>query len=72
MPIYEYRCGSCGAREERLEPLGALEIHACETCGQAEGMVRQLSVAAVAVGGSQSEAPPCGRGGCAPGACPFA
>lgn len=72
MPIYEYRCGSCGAREERLEPLGAPETHACEACGQTQGMARQPSVAAVAVGGSAPEAPACARGACSTGACPFA
>lgn len=73
MPLYEYRCEACGVREERLEPLAAPEAHACEACGRPEGMRRQLSVAAVAIGGPRPGAPPCGTGGgCAGGGCPFA
>ncbi len=73
MPIYEYQCGFCGAREERLEVLGSPEIRACETCGQAEGMKRRLSVAAVAVGKGRAEGTTCSPGGgCPMGGCPFA
>lgn len=72
MPLYEYRCEGCGTREERLEPLAAPEVHACEACGRPEGMRRQLSVAAVALGSQRPEPPPCGTGGgCASGGCPF-
>ncbi len=71
MPLYEYRCASCGAREERLEALGAPDVHTCETCGQPEGMKRQLSVAAVASRGTMPEGP-CGGGSCPTGTCPFA
>lgn len=73
MPIYEYWCESCGAREERLEPMGAPVRHACEACGGEEGMRRQHSVPAVAVGAAAGEAPACGvGGGCPTGGCPFA
>lgn len=51
MPIYEYRCEACGSQEERLESFSAPERHECTSCGAAEGMARQLSVAAFALGG---------------------
>ena len=70
MPLYEYACQSCGAREERLESLSAPASHACPTCGQDGGMARQLSVAAVASAGTSGAF--ASGGGCATGACPFA
>jgi putative FmdB family regulatory protein len=84
MPLYEYRCEACGQPEEKLESLSAPEVHACSACGAAEGMKRQISVAAFALTGggwykgasesasSASEAPK--GGGCAAGGCgcPFA
>ena len=51
MPLYEYRCEACGQPEERLESLSAPEVHACSACGAAEGMRRQVSVAAFALSG---------------------
>lgn len=51
MPLYEYRCEACGQPEEKLEGLSAPETHACPACGQAEGMKRQVSVAAFALTG---------------------
>ena len=33
MPIYEYRCRSCGATREELAPVGAPPPAACERCG---------------------------------------
>lgn len=51
MPIYEYRCEACGTQEERLEAFSAPEQHECTACGVPEGMKRQLSVAAFALGG---------------------
>ncbi len=51
MPLYEYRCEACGQPEEKLESLSAPVIHACLACGAAEGMKRQLSVAAFALAG---------------------
>jgi putative FmdB family regulatory protein len=51
MPLYEYRCDSCGAREEKLEPMSAPERHGCPECGQDQAMARQLSVAAFALSG---------------------
>ena len=51
MPLYEYRCEACGQPEEKLESLSAPEVHACPACGAAEGMKRQLSVAAFTLAG---------------------
>lgn len=64
MPLYEYACSTCGAREERLEPLSAASSHDCPSCGTGAGMQRQLSAAAVAVAGAGPS--------CATGTCPFA
>ncbi|MCE1229554.1 MAG: zinc ribbon domain-containing protein [Firmicutes bacterium] len=52
MPIYEYRCQSCGKSEETLEPMSAPLTHDCPSCGQAQGMQRQVSAAAFALQGS--------------------
>jgi putative FmdB family regulatory protein len=32
MPIYEYRCPSCGNRFERLVRMGSVERPICPTC----------------------------------------
>jgi putative FmdB family regulatory protein len=84
MPLYEYRCEACGQPEEKLESLSAPATHVCPTCGAAEGMKRQLSVAAFTLAGggwykgaaSEPAAPPAvsaeapkGGHGCAAGGC---
>ena len=51
MPLYEYRCESCGAAEEKLEPLSAPERHGCPQCGTDGGMARQLSRVAFSFSG---------------------
>ncbi|HWH31708.1 MAG TPA: FmdB family zinc ribbon protein [Egibacteraceae bacterium] len=34
MPIYEYRCETCGADDERLQALGAdAPVDGCQACG---------------------------------------
>ena len=74
MPIYEYRCETCGQREELLQNLSAAESHDCG-CGAPLGMRRQLSVPALAsqdgYAGAAAE-PPCATGGGCGGDCPFA
>lgn len=52
MPLYEYRCESCGSQEEKLEPMSAPERHDCPECGKTEAMARQISVAAFALTGA--------------------
>jgi len=83
MPLYEYRCEACGQPEEKLESLSAPEVHACGACGAAQGMKRQVSVAAFTLAGGgwykgaasepavpapKAEAPKSGHG-CAAGGC---
>jgi len=68
MPIYEYKCLACGVREERLEGIAAPVTHDCLTCGEVEGMNRQLSMASVSTSGgpdpSYGSAPSCMGGSC--------
>jgi putative FmdB family regulatory protein len=51
MPLYEYRCETCGEQEEKLEGFSAPTEHACEHCGAAAGMRRQISVTAFTLAG---------------------
>lgn len=44
MPIYEYRCGSCGFEKEYLQKLSDAPITDCPACGKA-AMVKLLSAA---------------------------
>lgn len=34
MPLYEYRCDSCGQRFERIQKFSDLAIEACPACGR--------------------------------------
>jgi len=34
MPIYEYRCGSCGTRREVLQKMSDAPLSECPSCGQ--------------------------------------
>jgi putative FmdB family regulatory protein len=66
MPIYEYRCGTCGRAFERL--VNGQQAVACPTCGSADvtrllslfGLKSGQGVVASAGGGGCG----CGRGGC--------
>jgi len=51
MPLYEYRCETCGGTEELLESFSAPSQHDCSQCGAAAGMRRQISVAAFNLSG---------------------
>jgi putative FmdB family regulatory protein len=33
MPVYEYRCRSCGATREDVQPMGSPPPGPCEVCG---------------------------------------
>lgn len=71
MPIYEYRCGSCGTSFDRLRPMDRMDDDApCPDC--AGDSHRQLSVFA-AFSSSNGEtgaiAGAGGCGGCGPGGC---
>ncbi|WP_394366760.1 FmdB family zinc ribbon protein [Mesoterricola silvestris] len=72
MPIYEYKCGSCGQWAENLESMGASAEHDCPSCGCASGMKRQLSTTAFAFAGAKEPGPAMGGSCCSGGGCPFA
>jgi putative FmdB family regulatory protein len=62
MPLYEYRCTSCGHRFEVLQPVGAgNETLTCPQCGLARPE-RQLSTFAASTKASDAG---CGASGCA-------
>jgi putative FmdB family regulatory protein len=39
LPLYEYECGKCGARTERIEKLSGPHLRKCPQCG---GKVRRM------------------------------
>jgi putative FmdB family regulatory protein len=51
MPLYEYRCSACGAKEEKIQSFSAPTEHDCPQCGQGAGMSRQLSRTAFTLSG---------------------
>lgn len=80
MPIYEYRCSSCGTQKEHLQKISAEPLTTCPSCG-GETYEKQLTAAGFQLkgngwyatdfkGGSSpapsNAAPPCqgGSGGC--------
>ena len=83
MPIYEYRCSSCGAQKDVMQKISDAPLTVCTECGQ-ETFSKQLSAAGFQLKGSgwyatdfkggckpaesKSETAPCG-GNCA---CPMA
>ena len=82
MPIYEYRCESCGSSKEHLQKMSDAPLTTCPACG-AEAYAKQLSAAGFQLkgtgwyatdfkGGSKAakadSTPPCqgGTGACTP------
>jgi putative FmdB family regulatory protein len=51
MPLYEYRCESCGDKEEKLEGFDAPTEHDCPECGAALAMHRQVSLTSFTLAG---------------------
>lgn len=51
MPIYEFRCPSCGHRFERLQKMDAPDPEACPSCGAAP-VQRQVSAPQFRLAGS--------------------
>ena len=51
MPLYEYRCESCGEKEEKLEGLSAPTEHDCPQCGAALAMRREVSLTSFTLAG---------------------
>jgi len=44
MPIYEYRCSSCGAQKDVMQKFSDAPLTACPECGK-ETFVKQISAA---------------------------
>jgi putative FmdB family regulatory protein len=81
MPIYEYRCDSCGHQKEHLRKISDPLLTTCPACGQ-ESYSKLLSAAGFQLKGSgwyatdfkggssakSDKAPPCegGTGACTP------
>ena len=51
MPIYEYRCTSCGFQKEHLQKMSDAPIAACPACG-ADSYTKLLSAAGFQLKGS--------------------
>lgn len=84
MPIYAYKCASCGHQEDEMQKVSDAPLTACPKCGQAS-YGKLLTAAGFQLKGSgwyatdfkggstapkkeEAPAPACGAGGC--GACP--
>ena len=71
MPIYEYRCGDCGTKFEKLvrrsTEVSELE---CPSCGKKDLKQELSTFAAHAAGPKANDAPACPSGRCSnPGMC---
>jgi len=51
MPLYEYQCGACQARVEKLQKLSDAPLVNCPECG-ADALVRLMSAAGFRLKGS--------------------
>ena len=51
MPIYEYRCSSCGTQKEHLQKISAAPLTTCPECAQ-ETYEKQLTAAGFHLKGS--------------------
>lgn len=51
MPIYEYRCGSCGSENEHLQRLSDVPIAVCPACGS-DAYTKLISAAGFQLKGS--------------------
>jgi putative FmdB family regulatory protein len=51
MPLYEYRCKSCGEKEEKLEGFDAPTEHDCPECGKPLAMHRIVSLTSFTLAG---------------------
>jgi len=64
MPIFEYRCGSCGKGFEALQARADEASPPCPHCG-AQATERQLSTFAVVAQRTERAKGPCGSPDCA-------
>ncbi|MFA7293069.1 MAG: zinc ribbon domain-containing protein [Rhodocyclaceae bacterium] len=71
MPIYEYRCGSCGFQKDHLQKLSDPVLTVCPECN-AESYAKQLSAAGFQLKGSGWYATDFKGGGSKPEAKPAA
>ncbi len=71
MPIYEYRCPTCGFQKEHLQKMSADALTTCPSCGAA-GYAKLLSAAGFQLKGSGWYATDFKGGGTAPAAAPSA
>ncbi len=76
MPLFEYKCGSCGAvAEQRVRSAGD-KPGPCPKCGSRK-LEKQLSSFSASAGTGSSDPVPscasgtCGTGTCPTGSCPF-
>ena len=69
MPIYEYRCKSCGKERELLVSSSEAAGEECPGCGAA--MERVMSAHGVGRSSGGAQQSPCGGGPCAGGTCPY-
>ena len=51
MPIYEYRCDSCGAQKEHLQKMSDPQLTTCPACGK-ESYSKMLTAAGFQLKGS--------------------
>lgn len=51
MPIYEYRCDSCGAQKEHLQKMSDPQLTTCPTCGK-QSYSKMLTAAGFQLKGS--------------------
>ena len=51
MPIYEYRCSSCGAQDDVMQKMSDAPLTTCPECGK-ETFVKQLTSAGFQLKGS--------------------
>jgi putative FmdB family regulatory protein len=51
MPIYEYRCGTCGFQKEFLQKLSDAQLKTCPECGK-ESFSKMLTAAGFQLKGS--------------------
>lgn len=66
MPIYEYRCGTCGFQKEFLQKLNDAPLTTCPECRQ-ESFGKMLTAAGFHLKGSGWYATDFKGGGCAAG-----
>jgi putative FmdB family regulatory protein len=77
MPIYEYRCNSCGAQDDVMQKMSEAPLTKCPACGK-ETYAKQLSAAGFQLKGNgyyvtdfkNKPEPSCSTSACA--ACPAA